>query len=296
LIELWNVVLLEPVVNFLVACSNAFGGSFGLAIVAVTIIVNIIILPLTIKQTRSMKQMQTLQPKMKEIQKKYAKDKQKLQQETMKLYKESGINPVGCALPLLIQMPIWIALYQSIMKALPTTPERLLGLSDSLYSWSFVQGGVPPNAHFLGLNLAEPNFIMVLLVMGTMWISQKMSTSPSTDPKQQQMQQMMQWMMPLMFGFIFLNFPSGLPLYIVVMNLFRMVVQRFITGNWGGIETVFKRRSLFAAPAGGGALPEDQTAKEIKSAAKKSNVDIEKGKGIGDGSSRSKRKNRRRGR
>ena len=80
------------------------------------------------------------------------------------------------------------------------------------------------------------------------------------------------------------------------MNLFRMVVQRFITGNWGEIETLFKRKSLVAAPAGGGSLPEDKTAKEIKSAAKKSNAVTEKGKGTGDGSSRSKRKNRRRGR
>lgn len=308
MIELWNEVLLEPVLNGLLTLSNWFGGSFGLAIIAITIVVNIIILPLTLRQTKSTMAMQAMQPKIQEIQKKYAKDKQKLQEETLKIYKESGINPIGCALPLLIQMPIWIALYQSIIQALATTPENLFGLSERLYNWSVVQEAIPPENHFLGLDLAMPNFIMVILVMATMWLSQKMTTPASADPKQKQTQQMMQWMMPLMFGFIFLNFPSGLPLYIIVMNIFRMVVQRFVTGNWGGLATLIPAK----LPTGFGGkdtkgwtpqenekeskgwAPSDKTTKEIKSAAKKSNIVTEEGSG--DGSSRSKRKNRRGGR
>ena len=106
MIELWNVVLLEPMINGLLAISIAFGGSSGLAIIILTIIINLIILPLTLRQLRSTKAMQSLQPKIQDLQKKYAKDKQKLQEETVKVYKESGINPLGCAFPLLIQMPI----------------------------------------------------------------------------------------------------------------------------------------------------------------------------------------------
>ncbi|MFO8102258.1 MAG: YidC/Oxa1 family membrane protein insertase [Dehalococcoidia bacterium] len=312
--ELFDTILIEPFINVLMMLSHLFDNSLGAAIIAVTIIVNLIILPLTIRQTRSMKKMQTLQPKMQELQKKYSKDKQKQQQEIMKLYKEEGVNPIGCALPLIIQMPIIIALYQGIIQTLPTTPNRLIGLSKHIYDWGFVQEGVPPESNFLGLDLSQPNFFMVILIMASMWISQKMSTTPSADPKQQQMQQMMQWMMPLFLGFIFLSFPSGLALYIVVMTIFRMVVQRFITGNWGGIEETFRRLIPGSfpklAPAGNapsdtvetGSPVEDSTIeapsehkneKETRPATKKSNVAMKKSRGRRYGSSGSKRKNRR---
>lgn len=229
--------------------SNAFWGNFGLAIIFLTIIVNFIILPLTLKQTRSTVAMQQLQPKMQELQKKYGKDKQKLQQETMKLYKEAGMSPMGCFFPMLIQFPIWIALYQAVIQALAKTPEALLGLSQRLYSWPFIQEAIPPENHFLWMDLAAPNFLLAILVMATMWVSQKMTmpgASGAGDPKQQQMQGMMQWLMPIMIGFIFIYLPSGLALYIVVMNIFRMIVQYFVMGNWGGLASFLPGR----APAG----------------------------------------------
>ncbi len=261
--ELFDTILIQPFINLVMMLSHLFGDSLGLAIIAITIIVNLVILPLTIKQTRSMKKMQTLQPKMQEIQKKYGKDKQKQQQEIMKLYREEGVNPIGCAMPLIIQMPIIIALYQGIIQTLPTTPNRLIGLSKHIYDWDFLREGIPPNSVFLNLDLGQPNFIMVLLIMASMWISQKMSTAPSTDPKQQQMQQMMLWMMPIFIGFIFLSFPSGLALYIVVMTVFRMVVQRFITGNWGGVEDIVKKLIPRHAPAG--TITSDSSSPSYKS-------------------------------
>ena len=114
-------------------------------------------MPLTFKQTQSTKAMQALQPKLQEIQKKYARNQQKLQQEMMRLYKEAGINPLGCMWPMLIQMPIWIALYQSIMQALAATPENLLMLSQHLYSWDMVGQAIPLNENFLGLKLSQPD-------------------------------------------------------------------------------------------------------------------------------------------
>ncbi len=298
--ELFDAILIDPFINVLMMLSHLFDNSLGLAIIGITIIVNLIILPLTIQQTRSMKKMQTLQPKMQEIQKKYSKDRQKQQQEIMKLYKEERINPIGCAMPLIIQMPIIIALYQGIIQTLPTTPNHLIGLSKHIYNWGFVQEGVPPESIFLGLDLSQPNFFMVILIMISMWISQKMSTNPSPDPKQQQMQQMMQWMMPLFLGFIFLSFPSGLALYIVVMTVFRMVVQRFIAGNWGGVEDIFRRfipRSSPAAATAGSApsgnrktgiakedpqiktSPENKPEKEADSGAHKNSITKKKSKG-----------------
>lgn len=314
MIELWNTVFLEPILNGLVWLSNMFGGSFGLAIIVMTLVVNIILLPLTLKSTRSMHAVQekqrAIQPKLKELQKKYAKDKQKLQQEQFKLYKEHGISPMGCASPMLlmfIQMPFWLAIYQSIINALPTTPERLMGLSRKLYESGAIQEGVPPESHFGFIDLAQPNFILVLLVMASMWLSQKMSSPAAVDPQQEQTQKMMQFMFPLIFGFIFLSFPSGLPLYIIIANLFRMVVQRIVMGNWGALEGLFKGRPAIPALGGlGGAKqggdsgtqtapPEDTASKEVQAAAEKAKAGKEKGKGTGNGGSRSKRKNRRRG-
>ncbi|MCL0099029.1 YidC/Oxa1 family membrane protein insertase, partial [Dehalococcoidia bacterium] len=165
MIELWNVVLLQPIINGLLIMSGALGGSFGLAIIVLTIIINVALLPLTLRQIRSMTAMQSVQPKRKELQAKYGKDTVKLQQETMKLYKEAGINPLGCIFPLLIQFPVWIALYQSLMHALATTPERLLALSQRLYAWSAVQQAVPPESQFLWMDLSQPDIPVTVLIV-----------------------------------------------------------------------------------------------------------------------------------
>ncbi|MCL0096922.1 YidC/Oxa1 family membrane protein insertase [Dehalococcoidia bacterium] len=304
MIELWNVVFLQPIINGLLIVSHAFGNSFGLAIIVLTIIINVALLPLTLRQTRSTTAMQSVQPKLNELKAKYGKDKVKLQQETMKLYKEAGINPLGCIFPLLVQFPVWIALYQSLMHALATTPERLLALSQRLYAWPAVQQAVPPERHFLWMDLSQPDIPVTVLIVASTWLTLKMTAMPSTDPKQQQMNKMMQWMMPLMMGFIFLNFPipSGLALYIVVMNVFRMAVQYFV-GGWGGLATLLPARVPFGnqkakewTPPGKGWTPSDKTAKEIETAARKSRITPTAGEGTKDGSSRSKRKNRRRSR
>ncbi len=233
--ELWNTIILEPVLNSLIAMCTVLGGNFGLAIIVLTVVVRLIMFPLTVRQTQSTKAMQSLQPKMQELQKKYAKNQQKLQQEMMKLYKEAGINPLGCLWPMLIQLPIWIALYQSIMHALAATPENLLNLSQHLYSWAAVGQAVPLNEHFLWLRLSrpDPNLILAILVGGTMWVQQKMVTPPTADPRQRSMTSMTTMMMPLMFGFFTLSFPSGLALYWVVSNIIGIIIQYFVSGGWG---------------------------------------------------------------
>jgi YidC/Oxa1 family membrane protein insertase len=194
-------------------------------------------MPLTFKQTQSTKAMQSMQPKLQELQKKYARNQQKMQQEMMRMYKEAGINPLGCMWPMLIQMPIWIALYQSIIQALAATPENLLILSQHLYSWDLVIQAIPLNEEFLGLKLsqADPNGVMIMAVLVgiTMWVQQKMVTAPSTDPKQAQMASMTTMMMPMMFAFFTLSFPCGLSLYWVVSNLIGIGIQYFVGGGWG---------------------------------------------------------------
>ena len=232
---IWNTVLLQPMLNFLILMSKYLFGSFGIAILILTILIRLIMFPLTMRQLQSSRAMQAMQPKMKELQKKFAKDKQQLAAETAKLYKESGVNPLGCAFPMLIQFPIWIALYQAVIQALANTPENLLGLSKQLYSWSVIQGSIPLNHHFLWLDLARGDFIMVFLVGGSMWMLQKMSTQPAADPQQQSMNRIMLWIMPLMFGFFALSLPSGLSIYWVVSNIISMVMQYRVTG-WGTLK------------------------------------------------------------
>jgi len=230
----WYLIIANPVLNVLVALTHILGGSFGWAIIALTVIVRLLSWPLTKRQLKSTKAMQEMQPKIQELQKKYGKNQQKLQQEMMKLYKEAGINPLGCIWPMLIQLPIWIALYQAIMSALATTPESLLGLAQRLYSWDIANQAIPLASSFLGLDLAgQGNFILAIIVGGTMWVQQKMTTAPTVDPRQQSTNRMMTLLMPLMFGFLTLMFPTGLALYWAVSNIIGIVTQYFVTGGWG---------------------------------------------------------------
>jgi YidC/Oxa1 family membrane protein insertase len=220
--------------NTLIVLTKYLFNNFGLAIIFLTIVVNAAMLPLTLKQVRSSKAMQALQPKLAEIQKKYAKDKQKQSQEQMRLFKEAGVSPAGCILPLLVQMPVWFALYQSIMRVLAVIPENLLGLSKYLYSWPVVYSALPLPNTFLWLNLATGDMLLAILVGGTMWVQQKMVMTPGADPKQQQQANMMLWLMPLMFAFLTLSFPSGLALFWVTSNIVRIGIQYSATG-WGGL-------------------------------------------------------------
>jgi len=232
----WNLIALQPMINVLIVLSHHLLSNFGLAVIALTIIVNIAMLSLTLKQLRASKAMQDLQPKLAELQKKYAKDKQKLAQEQMRLYKEAGMSPAGCILPMLVQMPVWIALYQSIIRLLAITPEDFLSLSQLLYSWPVVYSILPLASNFLWLNLAEPDsyFVLPILVGGTMWLQQKMITPATVDPSQQAQSKMMLWMMPLMFAFFTLQFPSGLALFWVTSSIIRVIIQYFVSG-WGGL-------------------------------------------------------------
>ena len=232
--EAWDLVVMGPMINVLIVLSSYLLNSFGLAIIALTIITRGMMYPLTVKQLRSTKAMQSMQPKIAELQKKYAKDKNTLAREQMRLYKESGVSPAGCLLPMLAQMPIWIALFWSIIRLLATNPEDFLGLSRFLYSWPVVYSMLPLDKNFILLDLAEPNFILALLVGASMWVQQKMVTPVTADPKQQAQSRMMLWMMPMMFFFFSLQFPSGLALYWVVSNLISIGMQYVISG-WGSL-------------------------------------------------------------
>ena len=227
---IWDLIILDPLINSMVWLSSILFNSFGLTVIVLTAVIFAVMYPLTIKQMRAAKAMQELQPKIAALQKKYAKDRQRLAQEQMALMKESGTSATGCLVPMLIQMPIWIALYQAIIRVLAVTPEDFLNLSRHLYDWPVLYQALPLDSTFLWINLAAPDYILAILVGGAMLIQQKMTMTPSTDPKVAAQGKMMLFMMPAMFVFISITFPAGLALYWITSSILRVIVQFFTTG------------------------------------------------------------------
>jgi len=262
---IWNQFILGPMVNSLVFLYVILFSNFGLSILVFTVMIRLATLPLTLKQIRMTRGMTQIQPLVKELQRKYAEDKARLSKETMALYKTHGVNPLGCLGPMFIQMPIWIGLYQGIIQTLPSQPERLIGLSQKLYSWlPLVNEAVPLNSKFLWLDLAlgpgeQSDFLLPALVGISMWAVQKMSMVPSADARQAQTNQMMLWMMPLMLTFFSFQLPSGLALYWVASNLIQMGIQYFITG-WGNLLPT--RKTGPAATQTGTAQPDKEMVQD----------------------------------
>jgi YidC/Oxa1 family membrane protein insertase len=228
--QLWNL-LLQVMVNSLLFLYNVLGHNFALSIAVFTVLVRLLTLPFTLPAQRSAKVQQELQPELEKIRKKYAKDKEKQTQETMKLYKEKGINPMMGCLPMLLQLPIMFAFYQSIVKALANTPLQMVSLGQ--FASASLSQLVPLGSRFLWLDLGYPDttFILPILVVATTWLQQKLAAPPSSDSQAASMTQSMQITMPLMFGFITMSLASGLAVYFVISNLVGIVTQYFISGK-----------------------------------------------------------------
>jgi len=209
--------------------------SFGFAIILFTVIVRVATFPLNMQQIRSSKAMQELQPKMKEMQEKYKGDREKLAQEQMKLYKEHGVNPLGGCLPMLVQMPIWFALYRSLLQLsregllndgffwIPSLAGPVSDYNQGLSSWLFpFVDGAPP----IGWSAAIAYLILPILLVVSQLYMQQMMTPTTDDPQQASMQSIMK-IMPLMFGYFALIVPSGLTLYWFTSNILAMGQQYF---------------------------------------------------------------------
>ncbi|MGM0365512.1 MAG: YidC/Oxa1 family membrane protein insertase [Actinomycetota bacterium] len=192
--------------------------SYGVVIILLTLIVRVVLTPLTISQTKSMAKMQKMQPKLKEIQKKYKDDKQKIQEKTMEFYKKNNVNPLAGCLPLLLQMPIFFALFQALRN-----PSDIV--KDVLGQFT-INGAANPNYNFMWLNLNEPDpyYVLVILMVGTMFLTTKMTT---TDPKQS----MISYIMPVVFGFISIRLPAGILVYWVTTNVWS-IGQQWVVNKW----------------------------------------------------------------
>ena len=210
------------------------GWGYGLAIILLTISINIVVFPLTLKQTRATRAFTEIQPKIKKIQAEYKDDPQEMQRRLMATQKEAGATPGGCLLPLLVQMPIWFALFR-LLRA----PEEYIDAGSAL-GQSLVEGG----GTFLGMMLGEspnmamqngviyalPYLMMIAFMVATQYIQQWHSTYGQDRPDQKGAgaQQAITKIMPLFIGFISWNFPAGLVLYWTTSNLFRLGQQVLI--------------------------------------------------------------------
>ncbi|MBO5566298.1 MAG: membrane protein insertase YidC [Succinivibrio sp.] len=180
-------------------------GNWGFSIIALTLVVRSVMFPLTKAQYTSMAKMRLLTPKLQEIRERYGNDRQKLDQETMRLYKSEKVNPMGGCLPLFIQMPIFIALYWTLME------------STELRQSSFI-------LWITDLSVHDPFFVLPILYGVSMFFLQKMSPTPVSDP----IQRKVFMAMPLVFTFMFCTFPAGLTLYWFVSNCFTIFQQTII--------------------------------------------------------------------
>lgn len=239
-------LIVNPFITLLALLYRVFGNNTVLAIAVLTVAIRLLTSPLMIQQQRSTKAMQEVQPKLKQLQEKYKNDREKLAQEQMALYRENGINPLGGCLPLIVQLPILLALYQAIILALAATPFQLIDLSGRLLVPG-LDNLVPLNNIWLKMDLtlpptANPQYALLLplLVMATTWLQSKLTMPappPEEDGKPNQaaaMTRSMTTIMPLMFGFFSLSFSVGLSIYFVVSNLVG-ILQYSLMGRaeWG---------------------------------------------------------------
>ncbi len=190
--------------------------NYGVVLILFSLMIKIVVYPLTRKSYQSMKRMQQLQPKMAELKEKYAKDPQRLNRETMKLYKEHGVNPLGGCLPTLLQMPLLYALFIVFQSTIELRGAGFVAWITDLSAPDTI-AHLPFTLPFYGNNV---NVLPIVMGLTMLW-QQKMTMQ---DPKQKAMV----YMMPILFTFLFNNFPSGLTLYYTVFNAFTIVQQKMI--------------------------------------------------------------------
>ena len=186
------------------------GGTWALSIIGLTLVVRAMLIPLFVKQIKSSRNMQLIQPRVKELQKKYGHDRERLAAETMALYKETGTNPFASCLPILVQMPIFLGLYWVLIETVELRQQPWMG---------WIQNLTAP----------DPYFVLPALNLLTMWLTQKLSPTPGMDPLQKKMMQMM----PLVFGVMMAFFPAGLVLYWVTNGALGLLQQWYMLRKYG---------------------------------------------------------------
>lgn len=244
--SIWNQLLIWPILNILIAIYKGLAflkvpGAFGFAIIGLTILIRGVLTPVTKAQLKSAKKMQDLKPHLDELSKKHKDDKTKLQQAQLALYKDAGVNPAAGCLPLLVQIPVFISLYNVFIQVLDGSGTEFISkVNQVLYHPALRIEGLDLN--FFGIGLAvKPNqwqtqgiwLLAIPVITGLLqyWQTRLMiPPAPKKDPAAQedqmmQMQKQMGLMMPVMIGFFALSFPVGLSLYWNTFSVFGIIQQ-----------------------------------------------------------------------
>ncbi|HMK43768.1 MAG TPA: membrane protein insertase YidC [Dissulfurispiraceae bacterium] len=200
----WFSIIARPLF-WILKFFNGFTHNYALAIILIAIVTRIPFIPLINKGQESMKKLAQIQPRMNEIREKYKNDPQRMQKETMELYKNNKVNPMGGCLPMLAQIPVFIALYNVLLKAIELR-------------------GAPFALWITDLSTKDPYYVLPIVMGTTTFLQQKMTPSTTADP----MQQKMMLMMPVVFTFIFMSMPSGVVLYWTISNLFGIAQQFYM--------------------------------------------------------------------
>lgn len=208
---------------------------YGLAILAITILIRLLILPLSLKQFRSSKRMQELQPEMKKIRDEHKSNPQKMQEETMKLYQKHGVNPLAGCLPALVQMPILIALYQAIMRN-----PNIVGQGE----------------HFLWFTLDQPEKIWLPIIAAATTYLQQLFMQSQMTPQMR----MIMFIFPVMIYVMALQFPAALALYWIYGNIFTSIQYYFMYGGFGKKTAVIEQ----SAQSGKGSKKSNKKASKQK--------------------------------
>jgi YidC/Oxa1 family membrane protein insertase len=244
--------VLQPLIDLTEAImvwlhDNVTGGSWGWAIVGLTVVVRIALLPLTLRQFKSMQSLQRLQPQIKELQAKYKDDKQRLNQEMMKFYQENKVNPLGSCLPLVAQMPIFISLFYMLQKDLRT---EICGQSAKPCE-EIAKG----SADFLFIpDLTNKATGAVLVVLILLYIGSQVFSSLLMTVSADKNQRRIMLALPLIFVFFIINFPAGLIVYWITTNLWTIVQQYIVRRTVGPLRP--PEVATAGAPAGAAAAVE----------------------------------------
>jgi YidC/Oxa1 family membrane protein insertase len=249
---MWDSLIITPFINVLLFIYTTFGNNFGIAIIVFTVLIRVVTHPLMVKQIKGAQAMQEMQQDAdwKKVQEKFKGDKEKLAQEQMKYYQEKGISPFASCLPTIIQFPIIIALYQSIIAALAATPVEVLNIARHVYpQFMTVAEIIPINSKFLWMDLGQPERlnlpflsfgipILAIVVVITSYIQSKLIQPATSNPKDQtaMMSNMMTLYMPFFMGYLALTLASGLSLYFLISNV-AGILQYAMLGkvNWSNL-------------------------------------------------------------
>ena len=219
---------LQPIVEALthiIVFIDGYLHNLGWSLIVLALLIRLAFWPLVTMQYKSMAEMQQIQPKVKALQAKFKSDPQKMNQEVMALYKEHGVNPFASCLPLVVQLPILFSLYWAIIAEKPIFAQE---------SWGWIGSPVSINSpqifgiHLLAPSLAQPDLILLVLYIVSMYFSVKFGSPPSPDPAQAQQQKIMAFMSPVFIAWFGRTWPSALILYWFSINIFTMAQQVFL--------------------------------------------------------------------